>query len=262
MPPQILPATSTPPRAQRRPVLPRTVSLSDDEFDDLAPAVTLDLAILLLVGTALGAAVAAVAVPRLLPDLTASLLGDQPKVYWYVSRSSGVVAYVALWLSAVLGLTITNHLARLWPGGPTALDLHQFSALLALSLVAIHVIVLLGDRFTNYRVLDLVVPFMAVEHEPFWVGLGQIATYIALPVTFSFYVRRQIGTRTWRLLHFGSFAVLVLVIAHGLGAGTDSRGPALLGLYLTTSGALVFLTTYRVLMTMARRSRPLPQQRP
>src|SRR5882724_9803773 len=119
-------ATSTAPhRTQRsRPIPPRQVSplvgMADDAFDDLAPAVTLDLAIVLLVGTAIGAAIAAVVLPGLLPHLTASLVGDQPKVYWYVSRSAGVVAYLALWLSAVLGLTITNHLARLWPDGPTA----------------------------------------------------------------------------------------------------------------------------------------------
>ena len=41
-----------------------------------------------------------------------------------ISDSSAIVAYILLWISMVLGLAITNKLARTWPGGPTFADLN------------------------------------------------------------------------------------------------------------------------------------------
>lgn len=222
------------------------------DVETLQPALTLELALLLLAGTGLGAVLAAVILPALLPDLAGSLLGDQPKAYWYVSRASGVVAYLLLWLAGVLGLTLTNRFARLWANGPVVADLHQFVSLLGLALLALHVLILLGDRYAGYRLDQLLVPFTATQHEPFWVGLGQIAGCLALPVTFSFYARRQIGVRAWRLIHYLGFGVFWLSVAHGLGAGTDSVSPIMLSTYIVTSGTIVLLTTYRVLIACTR----------
>jgi predicted ferric reductase len=220
---------------------------------DLGPSPVLDPAVVVLAGVIVGSAVAVVSVPTLVPDLTVTLLGDQPKAFWYLSRSSGVVAYLALWLSAVLGLSLTNRFARLWAGGPAVADIHQFSSLLALALVLFHVVVLLGDQFTQYRIDQLLLPFTATQHEPFWVGLGQVSLYLALPVTFTFYARSLIGVRAWRAIHYLSFAVFGLAVAHGLGAGTDSVTAPLLGMYITTVCAIVFLTCYRVLTAPGRR---------
>jgi predicted ferric reductase len=228
------------------------------DLETLEPAVGLDAAVILLAGTVVGATLAVLVLPTLLPTLTATLLGDQPKAFWYLSRSAGVVGYLALWLAVVLGLMLTNRFARLWAGGPATADVHQFSSLLALTLVAFHVVILLGDPYIGYQLQQLLTPFGSTPYEPFWVGLGQLALYLALPVTFSFYVRRRIGVRTWRLLHYGSFAVVVLVLAHGLGAGTDAQSPALLTMYLLTGSTLVFLTIYRVLTATGRRTSSHP----
>src|SRR6266496_3191905 len=92
----------------------------------------LELVLLIVVGAALGSVLAAELLPRWLPGLTASLLGPTPKGYWYLARAAGAVAYLLLWLSIALGLVTSNRLAALWPGGPTAVDLHQFTSLLAL----------------------------------------------------------------------------------------------------------------------------------
>ncbi|MCC7369237.1 MAG: ferric reductase-like transmembrane domain-containing protein [Chloroflexi bacterium] len=233
--------------APRPPLAPVT------DLETLEPAVTLDAVLLLLGGAALGGILAAFILPALLPDLAASLLGEQPKAYWYLSRASGVVAYLLLWLSCVLGLSLTNRFARLWAGGPAVADLHQFASLLGLTLLVFHIVILLGDRYASYRVDQLLVPFTAVQHEPAWVGLGQVAAYILFPLTFSFYVRRQIGLRTWRLLHFSSFAVYWLSVAHGIGAGTDTGTGVMLALYIVTASSIVFLTCYRVLVAVGGR---------
>jgi hypothetical protein len=64
----------------------------------------------------LGMLAAMAMLPYWLPGLISSVEGPAPKAYWYLSRSSGLVAYALLWQSMVLGLLMTNRLARLWPG--------------------------------------------------------------------------------------------------------------------------------------------------
>src|SRR5439155_688934 len=96
----------------------------------------------------------------------------------------------------------------------------------------LHALVLLGDKYIGYTLPQILIPFASVGYQPLWVGLGQIGLYMMALVTLSFYVRRWIGARTWRLIHFLSFAVFALALVHGLFSGTDSSTPWALGMYL------------------------------
>src|SRR3954470_23889652 len=60
--------------------------------------------------------------------------------FWYLSRSSALVAYVMLWASMAFGVSITNKLSRIWPGAPLTFDLHQYTSLLGLGFVVLHVL--------------------------------------------------------------------------------------------------------------------------
>lgn len=182
--------------------------------------------------------------------IQASLSGAQPKVFWYLSRATAFVAFGLLWLSMVLGLSITTKLARMWPGGPAAADLHQYTSLLGLAFGCVHALLLLGDAYSNYTPARLLVPFGSMQYRPLWVGLGQVGLYLGLVVTLSFYVRRSIGYRMWRLIHFASFAFFVLVVAHSVFSGTDSPTLWARGLYGSSALSVLGLTLYR--MRMAR----------
>jgi len=41
-----------------------------------------------------------------------------------------------------MGVTMTNKMARIWPGGPTAFDAHQYTSLLGLTFALFHAIIL------------------------------------------------------------------------------------------------------------------------
>lgn len=210
------------------------------------PAPPRPLAPALLLALLGGAGAAALLLPLLLPALAGSLAGAEPKAAWFLARSSGLVAYVLVWLTTLLGLLITGRLARLWPGGPLAFELHQHTSLLGLGLALFHALVLLGDRYIGYQLWQIATPFAGAAYRPLWVGLGQIGAYLLALVGLSFYMRPWIGLRAWRLVHGLSFAVFALVLAHALQSGTDS---AALGLLYWASGASVLLLTcYRVLV--------------
>ena len=222
---------------------------SSTDLDQLPPAMPLPLLISMLLAVALGAFAAAIVLPNWLPGLSQSLLGSEPKAYWYLSRASAMVAYGLLWLSMALGLIITNKLARVWPGGPLAFDLHQFASLIGLAFALFHALILMGDKYINYDLAQVLVPFNSSGYKPVWVGLGQIGFYLLAIVGLSFYVRKRLGNRSWRLIHYFSFLTFALALLHGIFAGTDSAVVAIQIFYWATGASLIFLLVYRILIT-------------
>jgi predicted ferric reductase len=217
---------------------------------------------ILLTGLAIGLGVlaAALALPAWLPGLSASLLGAEPKAYWYLSRASGLVAFGLVWFSMAWGLLLTSRAARRWPGVASAGDLHQHASLLGLGFGFFHGLILLGDRFANYSLAQILVPFAASAHKPLWVGIGQLCFYLFALVTFSFYIRPWLGNGMWRAIHLLSFAVYLMALAHGVMSGTDTSSPWIQAGYWASAGTLLFLTIYRVLV--ARLSPARPERRP
>jgi predicted ferric reductase len=226
----------------------RTANASNDVGLTIIPALAgalLGLTILV------GMAMAMVGRAGGLAALSDALLGEHAA--WYLSRASAFVAYVLLWWSMVLGLSITNRLARLWPGGPAAADLHEHSSLLGLAFGLLHALVLLGDAYIGYTLPQILIPFAGVSYEPVWVGLGQISLYLMALVTFSFYVRRWLGARAWRTIHYLSFVVFALALMHGVFSGTDTSLPWAFWMYVGTGTSVLGMTLYRII---ARRGSP------
>lgn len=183
------------------------------------------------------------------------------QVFWVASRSLGIVAIVLLSLSVSLGLAMSGRLLRR-PGLPAKLKrYHEASTLVTLGLIAAHGGVLLLDGFLRPSLAGVTLPF-ALGYRPFWTGLGVIAGWLALILAGSFYVRRWIGTRTWRWLHRWTLAVYVLALAHVIGAGTDGRSPWMLALLTVLVAPNVFALAYRMLPAAPRTAPHRPPSTP
>jgi DMSO/TMAO reductase YedYZ heme-binding membrane subunit len=107
----------------------------------------------------------------------------------------------------------------------------------------------MGDKYINYDLAQVLVPFNSTGYKPVWVGLGQIGFYLLAIVGLSFYVRKRLGNRTWRLIHYLSFLTFALALLHGIFAGTDSTMLIVRVFYWATGASLLFLFVYRVLIT-------------
>lgn len=222
---------------------------TSQDTETTQPAISLRFVVMVFLGVAAGSLLAGVILPAWLPGLTYSLLGQQPKAYWLLSRGSAWAAFTLLWLSMVSGLMVTNKITRMWPGGPTAIDLHEYFSLLGMSLGLFHTLILMGDRYINYTLPQLLIPFNSVNYRPLWVGIGQLSFYLGLVVTFTFYIRKQIKPRTWRLIHYLSFAQFLLVLVHGIYSGTDTTATWAIQVYWLSAASLLFLFIYRMLIT-------------
>jgi len=178
--------------------------------------------------------------------MATSLTGADPKAYWYLSRGSAFVSLSILWISMALGMGLTNKMARLWPGAPAAFAIHEYMSLLGLAFALFHGLVLLGDHYIHFTIAQIFLPFSTLEYRPLWVGIGQIGFYIWIIVAFSFYIRRVIGQKTWRVIHYLSFVMYLMGLLHGLFSGTDSTANWVQWYYWISGGSLLFLFIYRI----------------
>ncbi|MEP7136193.1 MAG: hypothetical protein ABI904_14800 [Chloroflexota bacterium] len=207
--------------------------------------------IVLFLAIATGTLLAVTLIPTWLPNLTASLMGTDPKAFWYLSRGTAFVSMSLLWVSMAFGLTITNKMARLWPGAPTAFAIHEFVSLLGLAFAMFHGLILMGDHYINFTLAQVAVPFASVGFKPLWVGIGQIGFYVWAIVAASFYIRSRIGHKTWRAIHFASFLSYAAALAHGITSGTDTSAIWAQWYYWISGSSLLFLLMYRVIYSLS-----------
>ena len=166
--------------------------------------------------------------------------------FWYLSRASALLAYILLFINLFLGIGLKARYLDRFIERWRAMDIHQFSALLAMALIAVHIFSLLGDQYLKFNLAALFIPG-ASPYRPFWDALGILGFYSALVVTFSCYIRKYIGQKVWRGIHLASFGMFVMVLVHSIKSGTDTSAVWTQWLYLSTSLILVFLALWRFL---------------
>jgi predicted ferric reductase len=173
-----------------------------------------------------------------------SLLGmNSTQLWWYVTRAAGLTGYFLLWLSMVWGFAIPSRIIQPILDNTFTYDFHEHLSLVGLGFVFLHVVVLLFDKYLPYSIFQILVPFTGT-YRPFWVGLGIISFYIMLLVTFTFYLRQQIGSKAFRAIHVLSLLGYLGTTVHGLFAGTDSALPVTMVLYVGTFLIVIFMTVY------------------
>lgn len=172
------------------------------------------------------------------------LRGDP--TYWVLARATGFTAYGLLTASVLAGLTVKGRPfgKLLRPAGVT--DMHGFLVLLALCAIAAHGLALVADSVVKITYVDLFLPGR-VAYRPLWTGAGIVAAEWTLLIYVSFYVRRWIGVAAWRKLHWTTYAVFVLITAHGLMSGSDSARPWAIDIYVTAIGLVATATVWRCL---------------
>jgi sulfoxide reductase heme-binding subunit YedZ len=141
---------------------------------------------------------------------------------WYFARGSGLVSLVLLTIVVALGIGARS--GRPAFGLPRfAVSLpHRNAALLAVTLLAGHVLSLLLDPYAQLRVVDLVVPFVG-GYRPFWLGLGTLAFDLVLALVATSLLWDRLGARAWRAVHWLAYLCWPIALLHGLQTGAASR---------------------------------------
>jgi hypothetical protein len=163
---------------------------------------------------------------------------------WYVARSAGIVAYLLLSTSVVLGVLMAGRQNLRWPKFAVQ-EIHRYLAILTGVFVVLHGVALLLDRVVPFSLTQALVPF-STSYRPFAVGLGVTAAELMAAVGITNHFRTRLPYKLWRRVHYLTILVWLGATAHGVLAGTDRQDAWFLGLVTLAACAvtLAFLVRF------------------
>jgi methionine sulfoxide reductase heme-binding subunit len=164
---------------------------------------------------------------------------------WYASRATGVVSLVLLSAVMIIGILV-NRQGRL-PGLPrfAVLGLHRNLSLLAVAFVAVHVVTAVADSYVSISLAAAVIPFVS-SYEPLWLGLGAVSLDLMAAVIVTSLLRRHIGRRVWRAVHWLAYASWPVAVVHGVYSSHDMQSGPLLYVALACIAAVLGALGWRL----------------
>ncbi len=169
-----------------------------------------------------------------------------PSAYWYLARGTGAVSLVLLTVSVVLGVlaSLRFSAAPRWPR--FAIDaMHRDASLLVIALLAVHIVTSVLDGFAPIGLTDAVIPFVS-RYRPLWMGLGALSFDLLAALVVTSLLRRQLGYRGWRAIHWLAYASWPVAVLHGLGTGSDTKAVWMLVLTIACVGAVSVAVLVRI----------------
>ncbi|HEV2385823.1 MAG TPA: ferric reductase-like transmembrane domain-containing protein [Candidatus Acidoferrales bacterium] len=181
-----------------------------------------------------------------------------------LSGDAGLLALALLTANILLGLLIAARYSpwKYWPHQRLNIfRVHNQVGLAALCASAAHPMILLFSRTAKFRWFDVVLPAWAPS-QPAINLLGAAALYAAAFVLVTSHYRLELGRRTWKSLHFTTYAVAALAFLHGLFTDSHLNGvrlDPLDGEKLFVEGCLLLVlaaTLMRIRHELRQRAKP------
>lgn len=186
------------------------------------------------------------------------------QVWWFVARSSGIVAWALVTLAVCWGLMISTKAAAKASQPSQVMDLHRFFGGLAVTFTGIHIVGLVMDSYIQFSLIEFVVPFTLKEENQWFEGAesavawGVLALYLLLAIEITSLFMKKLPKPVWRQIHRTSLALYVLATYHGITAGTDTGNIWYQMLMLASINIVAFLA---ILLALARRKSQKPAKR-
>lgn len=181
-------------------------------------------------------------------------------VAWLVARAAGLVAFGLMTISVILGLALSTKLLG-GRRGKLLLGWHQTLMWTAFGMVVAHGIAVALDPTLHFGFVGVLIPG-AAHWRPVPVAAGILTAWLLLLLATSFNVRRRIGQRRWRLLHYATFGAFGLGLYHALNTGTDLAGTKGLIFAGVCLAPVLWLVYARILMPRARPKAPVVRPAP
>ena len=152
---------------------------------------------------------------------------------WYIIRASGFTAVALLVLLTISGIGQVTGFVFRYVEPIKAWAIHKAIAYALCGAVAIHGSFLLIDKFAKFSLPQILVPFLnrysngssilGVNLSWLAIASGIIAGYGIILVVISSLTLIDKNKKTWKLIHYTSYAVAILVFFHALTSGTDLK---------------------------------------
>jgi sulfoxide reductase heme-binding subunit YedZ len=187
--------------------------------------------------------------------LTLAAVAHTGTALWYLTRATGLISLILLSATVVLGIVASvGWTTERWPRFLSQ-AVHRNLSLFCIALLAIHIVTTVADGYVPISYLDAFIPFLT-PYRPLWIGLGALAFDMLLAVGITSGLRRRIGVRAWRGVHYLAYACWPIAVLHGLGSGTDARLPIMVLIEVVCIASVVSAVAWRLVA-----SRRLPSSR-
>jgi len=135
-----------------------------------------------------------------------------------LSSYFGLAAMTLLTLNILIGLvmSVKYNPVRDWPHRRiNTFKIHNWTAYIALTIAAIHPVIILFSSTAKFTLVDILYPVNAPKQP--WINvLGALALYTLAFVVLTSYFRRELGRKKWKTLHFTAYGTAALFYAHGI----------------------------------------------
>lgn len=142
------------------------------------------------------------------------------QIWWYLTRASGVVAWLMLTASVLWGIVLSTKAFPAHRRPAWLVDVHRWLGALTLGFIGLHITALIADSYTRFGAADVLVPW-ASSWRPTAVALGIIGGWLLVIVQATSLVMSRLPRRFWHGVHLSSYATFLLTTVHALLAGTD-----------------------------------------
>jgi methionine sulfoxide reductase heme-binding subunit len=180
------------------------------------------------------------------------------QLWWYVARSTGIVAWAVLTLSLLWGVVLSTRLLGRRARPAWLLDLHRYLGGLASVFTVLHLVSLVADSYVEFGPTDLLVP-MASAWKPGPVAWGVAALYLLAAVEVTSLLKKRLPMKVWRRAHLLSFPLWVVATVHFAAAGTDTGNRLAQWMLAVAAVATLFTIVVRVLSPKPQRSTSAPR---
>lgn len=151
---------------------------------------------------------------------------------WYITRAAGFIAAGLLVLLMFSGIGQVTGIIYRYIEPIKVWAIHKALAIALCISIVLHASFLLVDKYLPFSLAQILVPFASHYNNGTQIGglaLGELAVTFGILAAYGvvIVVASALGwinkNRTWRKLHYISYAVIILVLVHGMYVGTDLK---------------------------------------
>lgn len=174
---------------------------------------------------------------------------SNPQIWWYVTRASAMISWIALVISVLWGIFLSTRIFRKFDNPAWLLDLHRWLSGIAVTMAALHMFSLYVDDYAHFSIEDLFIPFHSQYTKvaalgPIPVALGVICAYLMIAVQSTSLIMKILPRKFWKAIHYLSYVVVLLISFHAGWTGTDTRAI----IYRVVAIGLIMLTTVALIV--------------
>ena len=170
---------------------------------------------------------------------------------WYATRATGMTSLVLLTLVVGLGALVAIRAGGSIVGRFELNELHRSLTMIAMTFVGLHVLTTVADSYVSTGPLSIIIPFTSA-YKKLGVSIGAVAFDLLIAVWVSSLLKLRIKNRSWRFIHWFSWAAVSAAALHTLQTGTDAHKGAGWDTTIACAAIIVLSAAARVIFRPAR----------